>query len=78
MRLEKLQLMTNIYHFLTNKTIIRMLIYIFIQIQKHGKDITKFNLGESEILYKRGSIFFVENVVKKDGKYYILWSDINE
>ena len=55
-----------------------MLIYIFIQIQKHGKDITKFNLGESEILYKRGSIFFVENVVKKDGKYYILWSDINE
>jgi hypothetical protein len=45
---------------------------------KQGKDIRQFNLEESEILYKRNSKFIVENVVKKDNKYYILWSDINE
>lgn len=45
---------------------------------KCGKDIRQFNSEESEILYKRNSKFFVENVVKKDNKYYILWSDINE
>ena len=45
---------------------------------KTAKDLRKFNSEESEILYKRNSKFYIDNVVKKDGKYYILWSDVNE
>lgn len=52
-------------------------VYIYTK-SKYGKDIRKFNPEESEILYKRNSKFLVENILEKDGKYYILWSDINE
>lgn len=45
---------------------------------KKAKDIRAFNPEESEILYPRNSTFFVENIIKKDDKYYILWSDMNE
>lgn len=45
---------------------------------KNGRDIRKYNPKESEILYFRNSKFLVENVIKKDNKYYILWRDINE
>ena len=45
---------------------------------KNGRDIRKYNPEESQILYFRNSKFLVENVIKKDNKYYILWRDINE
>lgn len=45
---------------------------------KTAKDLREFNSEESEILYKRNSKFYIDNVVKKGGKYYILWSDVNE
>lgn len=47
-------------------------------VSKSGKDIRKYNPKESEILYSRNSKFFVENVIKKNDIYYILWRDINE
>lgn len=45
---------------------------------KNGRDIRKYNPDESEILYSRNSKFLVENIIKKDNTYYILWRDINE
>ena len=51
---------------------------IIYTVSKSGKDIRKYNPKESEILYSRNSKFFVENVIKKDDIYYILWRDINE
>lgn len=41
---------------------------IFIQDAKKGKDISKLNGNEQEVLFNRDVI----NVVEKDGKYYIL------
>ena len=37
-----------------------------------GKDISSFNPGESEILYKRNSKFFVKNKVQQEGIIYIV------
>ena len=51
---------------------------IIYTVSKSGKDTRKYNPKESEILYSRNSKFFVENVIKKDDIYYILWWDINE
>lgn len=51
---------------------------IIYTISKNGRDIRKYNPEESEVLYFRNSKFLVENVIKKDNKYYILWRDINE
>lgn len=51
---------------------------IIYTVSKSGKDIRKYNPKESEILYSRNSKFLVENVIKKDDTYYILWRDINE
>ena len=51
---------------------------IIYTVSKSGKDIRKYNPKESEILYSRNSKFFVENVIKKNDIYYILWRDINE
>lgn len=45
---------------------------------KTAKDLRKYNPQESELLYKRNSKFLVENIIKKDNKYYILWRDVNE
>ena len=47
-------------------------VQIFIEDAKNAVDISSINEGEQEVLYKRGSSFYVLNVVKKDGKYYIL------
>lgn len=52
-------------------------VFIYVK-SKTAKDIRKFNSEESELLYKRGSKFFVENVQKIKGKIYILWRDIND
>ena len=52
-------------------------VFIYVK-SKSAKDIRKFNPQESEILYKRNSKFFVENVQRVDDKIYILWRDINE
>ena len=35
-----------------------------------GKDITKFNQQEKEILYKRDMVFLIKNVTIVEGKYY--------
>lgn len=51
---------------------------IIYTISKNGRDIRRYNPEESEVLYFRNSKFLVENVIKKDNKYYILWRDINE
>lgn len=51
---------------------------IIYTVSKSGKDIRKYNPEESEILYSRNSKFLVENVIKKEDTYYILWGDINE
>lgn len=51
---------------------------IIYTVSKSGKDIRKYNPEESEILYSRNSKFLVENVIKKEDTYYILWRDINE
>jgi len=45
---------------------------------KNGKDITKYNPLESEILYPRNSKFVVENVQEYNNKVYIMWREINE
>ncbi|MBP3463754.1 MAG: hypothetical protein J6K45_04660 [Clostridia bacterium] len=45
---------------------------------KKGKDIRKYNPEESEILYPRNSKFIIENMIKENGKYYILWRESNE
>lgn len=47
-------------------------VQIYIQGVKNGKDISSINEKEDEILYKRNSSFKVENVINKEGKYYIL------
>lgn len=52
-------------------------VFIYVN-SKTAKDLRKYNPEESELLYKRNSKFLVENVIKKDGKYYILWRNINE
>ena len=52
-------------------------IFIYTQ-SKKARDIRKYNAEESELLYERNSKFFVEDVVKQEDKYYILWRDINE
>lgn len=49
---------------------------IIYTVSSKAKDIRKFNLKESEILYPRNSKFIVKNIVKKDDKYYILWEEI--
>lgn len=38
----------------------------------HGKDITSFNSGEKEVLYKRNSTFRVSNHTEKNGIHYFL------
>lgn len=43
-----------------------------------GKDLRKFNQKESEIVYVRNSKFYVENVIKKNNKVYILWRELDE
>ncbi len=43
-----------------------------------GKDLRKFNQEESEIVYVRNSKFYVENVIKKNNKVYILWRELDE
>ena len=47
-------------------------VQIYIRDAKKGKDISSLNEKEKEVLYERNSSFLVENVVLKDGKYYIL------
>ena len=49
---------------------------IIYTVSKKAKDLRSFNPEESEILYQRNSSFIVENVIKKDNKYYILWREL--
>lgn len=53
-------------------------VQIFIQNSKNGKDISKFNGAEHEVLYKRNSAFIVRNRIERDGVYYILLVEKNE
>lgn len=39
---------------------------------KRGKDITSFNSGEKEVLYKNNQSFIVRELVEDDGIFYIL------
>lgn len=52
-------------------------VFIFTNSNK-AKDVRQYNPGESEVLYPRDSTFLVQWVGEKDGKYFILWGDINE
>lgn len=45
-------------------------------ISSKAKDLRKFNPEESEILYPRNSSFIVENVIKENNKFYILWREL--
>ena len=45
-------------------------IQIYIENAERGKDITKFNQQEKEILYKRDMVFLIKNVTMVEGKYY--------
>lgn len=45
-------------------------IQIYIKNAGRGKDITKFNQQEKEILYKRDMVFLIKNVTIVEGKYY--------
>ena len=51
-------------------------VQIFIQDAEKGKDISAINEKEQEVLYKRNSEFEVVNMVKNQGKYYILLGEI--
>lgn len=46
-------------------------IRIYIE-SKRGKDITSFNSGEKEVLYKNNQSFIVRELVEDDGIFYIL------
>ena len=37
-----------------------------------GVDISSINDKEQEVLYKRNYIFYTDNIVEQDDKYYIL------
>ena len=52
-------------------------VFIFTNSNK-AKDVRQYNPDEHEVLYQRNSTFIVKRVVEKDGKYFILWGDINE
>ncbi|MEG0221982.1 MAG: ADP-ribosyltransferase [Clostridia bacterium] len=45
---------------------------------KYGKNIRKYNEEEGEILYQRNSIFIIDDIVKKDKKIYMGWSEKND
>lgn len=47
-------------------------VQIFIQNSKKGRNLSRINISESEVLYERNSQFNVLNVIKRDNKYYIL------
>lgn len=51
-------------------------VQIFIEDAKNGKDISKHNKAEQEILYQRGSAFVVRKIVEKDNKAWILLEEI--
>lgn len=53
-------------------------VQIFIQNSKNGKDISKFNSMENEVLYERNSAFYVINMVKENGVQYILLGEKDE
>lgn len=52
-------------------------IVIYVE-SKNGKDLSKYNSDEQEILYPRNSKFVVKDMVYKNNKYYILWEEKNE
>ena len=53
-------------------------VQIYIQDSKNGKDISEFNGGEDEVLYKRESAFHIANMVEQNGVHYILLVEEDE
>lgn len=53
-------------------------VQIYIADAENGRDISEYNKSEQEVLYKRKSSFYIQKVVKQDGKYYILMVENNE
>lgn len=53
-------------------------VQIYIADAENGRDISEYNKSEQEVLYKRKSYFYIQEVVKQDGKYYILMTEDNE
>lgn len=47
-------------------------VQIYIQNVAKAHDVSKFNSSEMEILYERGSEFKVMNVMRQEGKYWVL------
>ena len=50
----------------------------FIINSKQGKDISKYNPMEEEVLYQRGSKFKILDISKKEDKYIISMEEYNE
>ncbi len=50
----------------------------FIINSKEGKDISKYNPAEQEVLYQRGSKFRILDIVKSNDKYYIKMEEHHE
>ena len=51
-------------------------ILMYVENSKKGKDLININtIGENEVLYERNFEFIIENIVKKDNKYYILMKE---
>ncbi|MDE5671459.1 MAG: minor capsid protein [Eubacterium sp.] len=51
-------------------------IQIYIANSKNGYDISLFNKGEKEVLYKRNNRFTVDNIIAKDGIINILLKEV--
>lgn len=52
-------------------------VQIYIENSTNGRDVSKINSSEQEVLYQRGSSFRIVNVVEKDNVYYILMEEFN-
>lgn len=51
-------------------------IQIFIRNTKRGRNIMAYNEKEQEVLYERGTRFFVWNITKEEGKYLIFLEEM--
>ena len=50
-------------------------VQLYIRGAKKGKNISELNKDEDEVLYKRNASFVIINIIKKNGKYYILMEE---
>lgn len=51
-------------------------VFIYIKNAKNGKDISRFNPGEREVLYKRGTSFKTKSIKVVDSKHFIVVEEV--